>query len=203
MIKKLIRQMLVAQIFSALTVSLCLLIDSIIIGQYLGVGAIAAYGLANPILLIIGAIGSALSAGVQVVCSRSLGRGSQEETNQGYSSAIGMALAFSIPFMILVLLLSGPVSRILGAHEGQLFTDTRAYIRGFIIGAPATMGALILVPFLQMAGKTGLLIASVGAMTVTDIVLDILNVTVVSTKNTVGFYDMNSKISVKIADGEA
>ena len=32
---------------------------------------------------------------------------------------------------------------------------------------------------------------------------DILNVTVVSTKNTVGFYDMNSKISVKIADGEA
>ena len=31
---------------------------------------------------------------------------------------------------------------------------------------------------------------------------DILNVTVVSTKNTVGFYDMNSKISVKIADGE-
>ena len=178
MIRKLIRQMLVAQIFSALTVSLCLLIDSIIIGQYLGVGAIAAYGLANPILLLIGAIGSALSAGVQVVCSRSLGRGSQEETNEGYSTAIGMALAFSIPFMILVLLLSGPVSRILGAREGQLFTDTRAYVRGFIIGAPATMGALILVPFLQMAGKTGLLIASVGAMTVTDIVLDILNVTV-------------------------
>ena len=47
MIKKLIRQMLVAQIFSALTVSLCLLIDSIIIGQYLGVGAIAAYGALN------------------------------------------------------------------------------------------------------------------------------------------------------------
>ena len=33
MIKKLIRQMLTAQIFSALTVSLCLLIDSIIIGR--------------------------------------------------------------------------------------------------------------------------------------------------------------------------
>ena len=77
MIKKMIRQMLTAQILSALTVSLCLLIDSIVIGRFLGVKAIAAYGFANPILLIIGAFGTALSAGVQVVCSKSLGRGSQ------------------------------------------------------------------------------------------------------------------------------
>ena len=53
MIRKLIRQMLAAQIFSALTVSLCLLIDNIMIGRFLGVPAIAAYGLANPILLIV------------------------------------------------------------------------------------------------------------------------------------------------------
>ena len=88
MIRKLIRQMLTAQILSALTVSLCLLIDSIMIGQFLGVDAIAAYGLANPLLLVIGAIGSMLSAGVQVVCSRSIGKGSQKETNAGYSSAM-------------------------------------------------------------------------------------------------------------------
>ena len=51
MIRKLVRQMLTAQIFSALTVSLCLLIDNIMIGRFLGVQAIAAYGLANPIML--------------------------------------------------------------------------------------------------------------------------------------------------------
>ena len=60
MIRKLVRQMLLAQIFSALTVSLCLLIDNIMIGRFLGVEAIAAYGLANPILLVIGAIGLAI-----------------------------------------------------------------------------------------------------------------------------------------------
>ncbi|MBQ9910933.1 MAG: MATE family efflux transporter [Lachnospiraceae bacterium] len=178
MIKKLIRQMLTAQILSALTVSLCLLIDSIIIGRFLGVQAIAAYGLSNPILLIIGAFGTALSAGVQVVCSRALGRGKQEEANEGFSSAVGLAAVFSIPFMVLVLLFATQASRLLGANSEVLLMDTRSYIRGFIIGAPATMGALILVPFLQMAGQTGLLIASVGAMTVIDIALDILNVTV-------------------------
>ena len=88
MIRKLVRQMLTAQILSALTVSLCLLIDSIMIGRFLGDGALTAYGLANPVLLVIGAVGTMLCAGAQVACSKSLGRGDQEETNIGYSSTI-------------------------------------------------------------------------------------------------------------------
>ena len=179
MIRKLIRQMLTAQILSALTVSLCLLIDSIMIGQFLGVDAIAAYGLANPLLLVIGAIGSMLSAGVQVTCSRSLGKGSQEETNAGYSSAIGIAVLISGTFLVLVLLLRRPLATLLGAGtQGQLFDDTADYIAGFSIGAPGSMGALILVPFLQMAGQSNLLIVAVGTMTVADVVLDLLNVLV-------------------------
>ncbi len=179
MIRKLVRQMLAAQILSALTVSVCLLIDNIMIGRYLGVKAIAAYGLANPVLLIIGAIGSMLAAGVQVVCSRSLGRGSQEETNAGYSSAIAITAVVSLSFMALVLLFRTPLAKAMGAEGDEiLLKDTRDYLAGFIIGAPASMGALILVPFMQMAGKSGLLIAAVLGMTVTDIGLDILNVTV-------------------------
>ena len=179
MIRKLIKQMLAAQILSALTVSLCLLIDSIMIGQFLGVTSMAAYGLANPLLLIIGAVGSMLSAGAQVVCSRSLGRGSQEDTNIGYSSAVAVAACFSAVFVILVLSMRSPLAKLLGAaKEAELFGDTKDYISGFIIGAPATMAALILVPFLQMAGKSGLLVAAVVSMTVTDVVFDLLSVLV-------------------------
>ena len=47
MIRKLIRQMLSAQIFSALAVSLCLLVDNIMIGRFLKEQAMAAYILAN------------------------------------------------------------------------------------------------------------------------------------------------------------
>ena len=179
MIRKLIRQMLTAQIFSALTVSLCLLIDNVMIGRYLGVSAIAAYGLANPILLIIGAFASMLSAGVQVACGKSLGRGLQEETDRGYSSAIGFAAGFSLIFVLLVIALRSPLATWLGAGtEGPLHSDTENYLFGFILGAPATMGAMILVPFLQMAGQSGLLIAAVLAMTITDVALDLLNVLV-------------------------
>ena len=178
MIRRLVRQMLISQTLSALTISLCLLIDSIMIGRFLGVDAVAAYGLANPILLIVGAIGSLLAAGVQVVCSRSLGSGSMEETNQGYSSSIALALCSSVALMVLVLLFRNPLAVLMGAtgEKQHLFDLTREYMAGFIIGAPATMGALILVPFLQMAGQNNLLIVAVLAMTVSDIVFDILSV---------------------------
>ena len=179
MIRKLVRQMLTAQVFSALTVSLCLLIDSIMIGRFLKEDGIAAYGLANPLLLAIGAIGSLLAAGIQVTCSRSLGKGSQEETNEGYSSAIVIAGGISLAFTLVALVLCGPLARVMGAgSDGTLYDYTKGYIAGFSIGAPGSMGALVLIPFLQMAGQSRLLIAAVLTMTVADIGLDLLNVLV-------------------------
>lgn len=179
MIRKLARQMLVAQIFAALTVSLCLMIDSIVIGRFLGEEAIAAYGLSNPVLLVMGAVGSLLASGIQAACSKSLGRGSQEETNAGYSSAIAVGGGISLLFVALVLLFTSPLATLMRAGKsGPLFEQTRDYLTGFSIGAPASMGALVLVPFLQMAGKSGLLIAAVLSMTVADIALDMLNVLV-------------------------
>ena len=179
MIRKLIRQMLSAQIFSALAVSLCLLVDNIMIGRFLGDQAMAAYSLANPLVLCIGAIGTLLSAGVQVACGKSLGSGSQEETNAGYSAALAVSAVVSALFMAAVLLFAPVLARVMGAGKsGGLFEMTKGYLIGFSIGAPGCMGALVLVPFLQMAGQTTLLIAGVLGMTAADIVLDLLSVMV-------------------------
>ena len=179
MIRRLVRQMLTAQIFSVLTISICMLIDNVMVSRFLGETAMAAYSLANPALLAIGAIASLLSAGIQVACSKSLGRGSQKETNAGYSSALVLGGGISLFFTALVLLLQSPLASLLGAGtEGELFEQTRGYLAGFSIGAPASMGALLLVPFLQMAGQTTLLVSAVLAMTLLDVGLDLLNVLV-------------------------
>ncbi|MBP5727784.1 MAG: hypothetical protein J6Y48_11995, partial [Clostridia bacterium] len=153
MIRKLVRQMLAAQVFSALTVSLCLLIDNVMISRFLGETGMAAYSLANPVLLAIGAIGSLLAAGVQVACSKSLGRGSQEETNAGFSSAVALGGVISILFAVAVVVFRSPLASAMGAgQQGELYEQTRDYLAGFCIGAPGSMGALVLVPFMQMAG---------------------------------------------------
>ena len=179
MIKKLVRQMLTAQILSALTVSLCLLIDNIMIARFLGADAIAAYGLASPLLLSTGAIGTLLSAGVQVACSRSLGKGSMDETNSGYSSSLVLGGGIAVVFMTAVVLFAPFFAGVMGAgSSGELFEQTRDYLVGYSIGAPGSIAALVLIPFMQMAGRSGLLIAAVLTMTVTDVALDLLNVLV-------------------------
>ena len=63
MIRKLFRQMLVTQILSAMTVMLCMLVDSMMIGRFLGVDSMTAYGLANPVLLIFAAYVAAVLIG--------------------------------------------------------------------------------------------------------------------------------------------
>ena len=91
-----------------------------------------------------------------------------------------MTAAISVAFMALVLILRVPLARLMGAERQgvSLMAETSGYMAGFIVGAPASMGALILVPFLQMAGKSGLLIAAVLGMTVSDVAFDLLNVKV-------------------------
>lgn len=176
-VRKRFASMAVAQIVSQMTVLLCLMIDSIMIGRFLGVDAMAAYGLSNPLLLAFAAIGSMISAGTQVLCSKSIGNGDHRETNSYYSIAVVVSVAVSLVGVIGVGLFRGPLSTILGAGTtGRVYNLTKDYMLGFIIGAPAFLFSTVLVPFMQLAGEQARLVIAVGTMTVADIILDLLNV---------------------------
>ncbi len=178
MIKKLFREMLITQIVSSMTVTLCMLIDSIMIGRFLGVDSVSAYGLATPLLLVFAALGSLISAGVQVLCGKTMGRGDREATNAGFTVSMSLGVVISVVGVALVFVFLNPLTRMLGAGtpEDPVFGLTKDYIVGFILGAPAFLLSLIMVPYMQLAGKRTRLIAAVAAMTVSDIAFDLLNV---------------------------
>lgn len=180
MLKKVFRQMLAAQILSTMTVMICMIVDSIVIGRFLGVDAMTAYGLSNPVLLIFAALGSMLSNGIQVVCGRFLGNGDRDGTNRCFSASILFSAVISVTGVVLVIALSSPICVLLGAGEpapaNEVFYLTKDYLIGFIIGVPAFLLSMVMVPFMQMSGNRGRLVAAVGAMTVCDIALDLLNV---------------------------
>ena len=180
MIRKVFRQMLLTQILSSLTVMICMFVDSVIIGRFLGVNAMTAYGLTNPILLIFAAFGSMLSAGIQVRCGKTMGRGDRDATDACYTTSLLFGGGAAFLGLILILILAGPLSTLLGAGapvpDNEVFVLTRDYLTGFIIGAPAFLLAQILIPYLQMGGKRIQVAAAVVAMTVADIALDLLNV---------------------------
>ena len=180
MIKKVFRQMLVTQIISAMTVMLCMLIDSIMIGRFLGVESMTAYGLATPVLLVFAAFGSLLSAGIQVMCGKTMGSGDMEATNACFSISVFLASLVSAVGVAAVLIFVDPICSLLGAGSpgSEVFRLTRDYIRGFIIGAPAFIFAQIMVPYMQISGQRTRLVAAVAAMTVADVTFDVLNVAV-------------------------
>lgn len=177
MLKSIFRQMSIAQIVSGLTVVLCLLIDSIMIGRFLGVDAMAAYGLASPVLLVFAAIGSTVSTGVQVMCSKAFGKGDTDAVNQYFSIVLLVLLAVSALGVIGIGCFSGSFSTFLGAGtSGVVFDNTKSYLIGFIFGIPAFLAATVLVPFLQFAGRQNVLVVAVAVMTAGDICFDLLNV---------------------------
>ena len=172
--------MLVTQIVSAMTVTLCMLIDSIMIGRFLGVDAMSAYGLANPLLLFFAAIGSLIATGVQIICGKTVGAGDREGTDACYTVSVLLAAGISVIGVALVFIFLGPLTSLLGAGapspDNTVYGLTKDYVTGFIIGAPAFLCAQIMVPYMQISGSRTRLVAAVAAMTVTDIVLDLLNV---------------------------
>lgn len=183
MIKRLFGQMMIAQVISSMTVTLCMLIDSIVICRFLGVDAMAAYGYTQPVLLAFAAPGAMISAGVQVVCGKTLGRGDREGSDSCFTVSVALTSAISLLGLILVLVFSGPLCTLLGAGRPEpgnpVYYLTKDYLTGFIIGVPAFLTAQVMVPYLQMSGKRTRLVTAVVLMTVIDVALDLLNVLVI------------------------
>ena len=180
MIRKLFRQMLLTQILSAMTVMLCMLIDSIMIGRFLGVESMSAYGYATPVLLVFAAIGSMISAGVQVMCGKTMGIGDKKGTNACFTASVVITAAVSVIGLAAVLIFTDPICTLLGAgtktENAEVFKLTKDYLRGFIIGAPAFMFSQVMVPYMQISGSRTRLVVAVAFMTVGDIAADLINV---------------------------
>ena len=180
MIQKLFRQMSTTQIISALTATLCLLIDSIVIGRLVGVDAMSAYGVASPLLIIFAALGTMMVNGVQVQLGKAMGRGDTNGANACYSTSILQSLGLGAVWILLVYAAGNPLCTLLGAGtpsaDNVVFQLTGDYLRGFMLGAPFFFLSQIMSAYLQAAGKRKLLLISVIAMTVTDVVFDLLGV---------------------------
>ncbi|WP_028505727.1 MATE family efflux transporter [Ruminococcus sp. FC2018] len=180
MIKRIFRQMLLTQILSSMTVMLCMLIDSIMIGRFLGVESMTAYGLATPVLLVFAAIGSMLSAGVQVMSGKTMGSGDKKGTDACFTISVILVAAVSVVGLIAVLGFTDPICQLLGAAkngtDSEVYRLTKDYLKGFIIGAPAFLSAQVMVPYMQISGSRIRLVVAVAAMTVGDIIFDALNV---------------------------
>lgn len=180
MLKKLIRQMLLTQILSAVTVTTCMLVNSMMIGSFLGINSMSAYGYGAPLILVFTAVSNMICTGSQVLCGRSLGIGDKDGANSCFTTAILSALIFSLIGTAIIFIFPDQICTLLGAGtdspDNPVFSLTKDYLRGFSIGAAAFMIQQVTVPYMQMSGGRKRLIFSLCAVSAGNIVFGLLNI---------------------------
>ena len=175
MINALFKKVSYVQILVNTSASIAMIVDNIVVGKFLGVKAVGGYGAVAPLLLLIMAVSQVLSTGGQIKCGEELGKGDLKTANGVASLTVFIALIFSFVMIAVCFIFQQPISNILGAESGsELYDHTVNYLLGFIVGAPAFIGMLVLIPFIQLDGDKSCVVRATIGMTIVDCVGDLL-----------------------------
>ena len=166
---------LLAFIMLSLSSSVGSMVDGIVIGQFLGVDSIAAFGIINPLMIAFSIIGAVVSAGARNRFTSLLGAGKTEQARQVFSLACALSTGFAAALMLFLLVFSGPVTSALGAsrNTADLLPLARDYLIGISFGLPAMNLVRVLNGFMPLDNDRNLPVISSIFLTVSDIVMDL------------------------------
>ncbi len=181
MIPKTFRQSLGVLILSTLVSMLGALVDGVIIGRLMGSTAMAAYGFAIPLTVIIAGIAGVAASGSQSLSGKALARGEPEEAEGYLSTALAGYAAIGLLLCAATALLRGPLSSLLGAAGGgeEIARDTEGYLLGFAPAIPAILLTQTASSYMYLENARKRALAAAAAGTAVNIAGDLVNVWVV------------------------
>ncbi|MBQ9387138.1 MAG: ATP-binding protein [Lachnospiraceae bacterium] len=163
-----------AMVAASVTSMLGSLIDGIIIGQYLGVDAIASFGIVSPLVAAVTLLGAVISSGARGRFVWLMGSGKTKEAQKVFSLSLIMAVALAAFITLVVIILSGPIASLLGAtgNAAALMPKARAYLIGVSLGFPASSAMWVLWAFIPIDNDRNLPVIASLVMAAVNILLD-------------------------------
>ena len=114
------------------------IVDSIIVGQFLGVDALAAVGTTGSInFLVIGWV-SGMTSGFAILIAQSFGAGDHKRLRHYVAMSIYLCAAMAAVMTAGLLIANEPVLRLMNTPD-NIFGDTRSYIAIIYAGLPVTI----------------------------------------------------------------
>lgn len=172
-IKNVYKSFIAVSIMSAFIATVGMLIDNIVVGQYLGIECLSAMGVVSPISLIFSAVGNISSSGGATIAARELGRGHRDKMQSIFTVSMLYTLVTGLILTIVVYAFAPQIALLLGA-KGTVSEPTIAYLRGFALGAVPTIMMPNIVGFVKIDGSDKLPLLVIGAMSIVDVVLDVM-----------------------------
>lgn len=172
-IKSTYKSFIVVSILSALIATVGMMIDNIVVGRYLGTECLAAMGIVSPISMILSAIGNISSSGGATMAARELGKGNKEKMRSVFTISMGYTIVTGAVMMLAIFFFAPQIAMLLGAKD-SLMDPTVAYLRGIAVGSIPTIMMPNFLGFVKLDGSNKLPLTVIGAMSVVDVVLDLL-----------------------------
>ena len=128
-------------------------VDSVIVGRHAGSQALAAVGIASPVMSIAMFFIIGMGIGASVLMSEFFGAGDVRRLRREFSTLVASALAVSAIIAITLFALATPLLRLCRTRE-ELLKDTSDYLRIIALGVVASSMYSILAAALRSIGNT-------------------------------------------------
>ncbi|MDA9311735.1 MATE family efflux transporter [Polaribacter sp.] len=168
----LIKQAVPASI-GILVMSLNMIVDTIFVGQWIGVLAIAAITVVLPIAFMISSIGMGIGIGGSSIISRALGNENSEKALLTFGNQISLTTILALLFVVLGNIYSTEILTLFGA-KGAILDPAQAYFDVIIYGVPFLTFAMMGNPVIRAVGKPKFAMYAMLIPAVVNIALDIL-----------------------------
>ena len=135
---KVFQKLLCIQIFAVLTATLGSIVDGVIISNFLGRDAMAAFSISMPVFVMLACLSNMVGNGAQTISGKALGQGEGDHVNGVFTLTLILVGVAGILFAVLLAVFSSPLAVLLGA-SGESVPLVADYIRGLSFGALAIM----------------------------------------------------------------
>ena len=148
-------------------------VDSVIVGKYAGADALAAVGVASPLMSIAMFFIIGMGIGASVLMSEFYGAGDSRALRREFATTLAMSAAFSAVIALGLFALTGPLLRLCRA-PAAILDDTARYLRIVALGMIVTSLYNILAAASRSIGDTMTPLICLVAGSLGNVALDLL-----------------------------
>ena len=149
------------------------MVDTIIVGRFIGVDALAAVGSTGSMSFLINGFVVGLTSGLSVLVSQKFGAKDEEGLKKATSSALVLSLIASILITLISVLLARPMLHLMNTPE-NIMADAYSYIVIIYAGTIATVVYNIISGILRALGDSKTPLYFLIVASILNIVLDIV-----------------------------
>lgn len=148
-------------------------VDSLIVGRFLGKGALAAVSSSGPLIFLLISFFTGTAAGAGVVISRYFGAGDEKKVSRALHTNVAFGLAAGIVLTVFGVVLTPTILRLMNTDPSVL-PDSIAYFRFYFLGSLAVVMYNIFTSTMNAVGDSRRPMQYLICSSVLNVLLDLL-----------------------------